>query len=109
MEDKRKTNAETEELPAQECAIRVFKGLNGMTSRTRTDEDWRNWGRSFGKGMGGLLKILEAVETGVDVENYPRAMFQDSLEVGKHRRERVQTQPQIVRQVKAPPTRRGEA
>ncbi len=44
--------------------------------------------------MGYLLRILEAVDTGVDVENYPRAMFQASLELGEHERERMQTQPE---------------
>ncbi len=52
IEDKRKTKAETEERSIQECAIRVFKGLNFMTSRTRTEEDWRNWGRSLEKRWG---------------------------------------------------------
>jgi hypothetical protein len=75
LEDKRKTKAETEERLVHECAIRVFKGLNCMAARKSTDEDWRNWGRSFGEAMGDLLRIMEAVETGVDVENYPRAMF----------------------------------
>ena len=39
IEDKRKTKAETEERSVQECAIRVFKGLNCMTSRTRAEDD----------------------------------------------------------------------
>jgi hypothetical protein len=39
MEDKRKTKAETEERSVKECAIRVFKGLSCMSTRTGTDED----------------------------------------------------------------------
>ncbi len=49
--------------------------------------------------MGDLLRILEAVDAGVDVENYPRAMFKASLELGEHQRERTHTQPETERQV----------
>ena len=48
--------------------------------------------------MGGMLRIPEAVNKGVDMENYPRAMFQASLELGEHHRERDQKQPQAIRQ-----------
>jgi hypothetical protein len=42
IEDRRKTKAETEERSVHECVIKVFKGLKCMTSKTGTEEDWRN-------------------------------------------------------------------
>jgi hypothetical protein len=36
------------------------------------------------------------------VENYPQAMFQASLELGEHQRERVQTQPEAERPAPGP-------
>ncbi len=61
LEDKRKTKVGTEERSVQDYAIRVFKGLQCMTTRADTEEVWRNWGRSFGEAMGNLLRVLEMV------------------------------------------------
>jgi hypothetical protein len=48
IEDRRKTKAETEERSVQECVIKVFKGMNCMTSKTGTKEEWRNFSESDG-------------------------------------------------------------
>ncbi len=38
--------------------------------------------------MRNMLWIVEAVETGVDTENYPRAMYQASLEIGEQQQQK---------------------
>ena len=53
--------------------------------------------------MGDLLRIMEAVDTGVDVETFPRAMFQASLELGEFQQERDQTQPHAEWQLEGIP------
>jgi len=40
-------------------------------------------GISFGEAMGDLLRILDAVESRVEVDNFPRAMFQASLAIAR--------------------------
>ena len=81
--DRGQTKDEGRDGGAISSGIKVLKGFNCMTSKTRTKEDRKNWGRSFGEAMGDLLRILEAVDTGVDGETFPRAMFQASLELGE--------------------------
>ncbi len=44
----------------------------------------------FGEAMGDLIQILEAVESGLDVENYSRVTYQASQEKKTHQEERDQ-------------------
>jgi hypothetical protein len=78
--DGRKTKAETEERSVQDCAIRVYKNLQIMTDKAGPEEDLATRGIEFGEAMGELLRILEAVETGVDADDFPRAMYQAPIE-----------------------------
>jgi hypothetical protein len=79
--DRRKTEAELEERTVQKYAIRVYKDLQRMSDKAGPEEDWTTRGLDlFGEAMGDLLRILEAVETGVEVDSCPRAMYQASLE-----------------------------
>ncbi len=92
--DKRKTKAEIEKRSVQECAIRVFKDLQQMTDKAGPNEDWTTRSIEFGEAMGDLIRLLEAVETGVEVENYPRAAYQASLEKHEQQGERDQGEAQ---------------
>jgi hypothetical protein len=78
--DRRKTKAETEERSAQDCVIRVYKNLQIMADKAGPEEEWATRGIEFGEAMGDLLRIMEAVETGVEADDYPRAMYQASIE-----------------------------
>jgi hypothetical protein len=78
--DRRKTKAETKERSVQDCVIRVYKNLQIMTDKAGPEEDWATRGIEFGEAMGELLRILEAMETGVDADDFPRAMYQASIE-----------------------------
>ena len=51
-----------------------------MADKAGPEEDWTTRGIEFGEAMGDLLRILEAVETGVEADDYPRAMHQASIE-----------------------------
>ncbi len=65
----------TEERSVQEYTVRVLKGIRCLVYKTGSEEWWRKCGLGMGDAMRDLLWILEAVETGVDTENYPRAMY----------------------------------
>ena len=78
--DRRKTKAEIEERSMHDCAIRVYKNLQHMTDKAGPEEDWTTRGIEFGEAMGDLLRILEAVETGVEADDFPRAMYHASIE-----------------------------
>ncbi len=78
--DKRKTKVEKEERSVHEYATKVLKELQRMSTKTRKKEDWTKRGREFGGAMKDLLWILETVDTRVQVDNYPRATYQESLE-----------------------------
>jgi len=91
---RRKTKAETEERSVQDCAIRVYKNLQLMTDKAGPEEDWTTRGIEFGEAMGELLRILEAVETGVEADDYPRAMYQASIEKAGQREMRRQEERQ---------------
>jgi len=78
--DRGKTKAEAEERSVQYCAIRVFKNLQHMTDKAGPKEEWTARGIEFGEAMGELLRILEGVKTGVEADDFPRAMYQASIE-----------------------------
>ena len=78
-------------------AIRVYKSMQHMTDKAGPEEDWTTRGIEFGETMGELLRILEAVETGVEADDFPRAMYQASIEKTGQR----ETRRQEVRQEEA--------
>jgi len=65
-----------------------------MTDRAGPEEDWTARGVEFGETMGDLLRILEAMETGVEADDYPREMYQASIQ----RTDQREAQRQEVRQ-----------
>ena len=65
-----------------------------MVYKTGSEEWWRKCGIGMGDAMKDLLWILEAVDTGVDMENYPRAMFQASVEVHEQQQPEEEEYPQ---------------
>ncbi len=61
-----------------------------MTDKAGPEEDWATRGIEFGEAMGELLRILEALETRVEAEDFPRAMYQTSIEKTDQRETRRQ-------------------
>ena len=47
-------------------------------------EEWKRRAWSFGEAMKDLIWFLETVDTGVDISNFPRTLYQGSLEVRRH-------------------------
>ncbi len=92
--DRRKTKAETEERSVQDCAIRVFKDLQHMANKAGPEEVWKARALELGEAMGDLLRVLEGVELGVEVDDFPRAMYQASLEKLEQRENRHTEQRQ---------------
>jgi len=87
---RRKTKAKTEERSVQDGAIRVYKDMHHMTDKAGPEEDWTTRGIEFGEVMGELLRILEGVETWVEADDFPRAMYQASIEKTGQREARRQ-------------------
>ncbi len=56
------------------------------------EEVWKRRAWSFGEAMKDFLWFLETVDTGVDIGNYPRDLYQGSLEPGRHRPRQQQDQ-----------------
>jgi len=61
-----------------------------MTDKAGPEEDWTARGIEFGEAMGELLRILEGVETCVESDDFPRAMYQASIEKTGQREARRQ-------------------
>jgi len=78
----------------QNCAIRVYKDLQHMTDKAGPEEDWTARGIEFGEAMGDLLRILEGVKTRVVADDFPRAMYQASMEKAGQQEERRQAEKQ---------------
>jgi hypothetical protein len=82
--DRRKTTADTEERALQEKLTRVFNGQKEMILKDGNEEEWKRRAWSFGEAMKDLIWFLETVDTGVDIVNYPRTLYQGSLEPRRH-------------------------
>ena len=50
-------------------------------------EEWKRRAWSFGEAMKNLIWLMETLDTGVDIENFPRTLYQGSLEPRRHRPE----------------------
>ena len=48
-------------------------------------EEWKRRAWSFGEAMKDQIWFLETVDTKVDIANYPRTLYQGSLEGRRHR------------------------
>jgi hypothetical protein len=88
--DKRKTKADSEERTLQEKLTRVFRGLKEMILMDGDAEELKRRAWSFGEAMKDLLWFLETVDTGVDIGNFPRTLYQGSLEPRRHMPEQGQ-------------------
>jgi hypothetical protein len=82
--DRRKMKADTEERALQEKPIKVFRGMKEMILRDGDVEEWKRRAWSFGEAMKDLIWFLETVDTGKDIGNYPRTLYQGSLEPRRH-------------------------
>ena len=82
--DRRKTKADTKERALQEELTKVFRGLKEMVLKDGDAEEWKRRAWSFGEAMKDLIWFLETVDTGVDIGNFPRTLYQGSLEVRRH-------------------------
>ncbi len=51
-----------------------------MADKDGPEEGWTTRGIEFGEAMGELLRLLEGVEIGVEVDDFPRAMYHASFE-----------------------------
>jgi len=65
--------------------MRVFRGLKEMILVDGDAEEWRRRAWSFGEGMKDLMWFLETLDMGVDIANYPRTLYQGSMEPKRHR------------------------
>ena len=82
--DKRKTKADTEERALQEKLTMVFRDLKEMILKDGDAEEWKRRTWSFGEAMKDLIWFLETVDTGVDIGNFPRTLYQGSREPRRH-------------------------
>ena len=53
-------------------------------------EKWKKRAWRFEEAMKDLIWFMETVDTGVDIENFPRTLYQWSLELRRHMQERDQ-------------------
>jgi hypothetical protein len=83
--DRRKTKADSEERSLQEKLTRILRGLKEMILLDGDAEEWKRRVWSFGEAMKDFIWFVETVDIGVDVGNYPRVMYQGSLEPGRHK------------------------
>ena len=73
-----------------EKLTRVFRGLKEMISKDGDAEEWKRRAWSFGEVMKDLIWFLETVDSGVDIWNFPRTLYQGSLEARRRRPEQEQ-------------------
>jgi len=53
-------------------------------------EEYKRRAWSFGEAVKDLIWFMEMVDTGVDIGNFPRTLYQGSLELGRHMLDQVQ-------------------
>ena len=73
---RRKTKQDTEERNLQEAGQRVFNALQNALYDTMDDRGWKQAATEFGEAVKPLCEMLDALETDVNVENYPRVMYE---------------------------------
>jgi len=78
--DRRKTRPETEDRSIQEAGQRVFNALQNALGDRLDDSGWRKAAEEFGDAVKPLCGLLDALETEVNVENYPRVMYEAGRE-----------------------------
>ncbi len=85
LADRRKTKADTEERALQEKLTGIFRSLKEMILVDGDEEEWKRRAWNFGDALKDLIWLLENVDTRIDVANFPRALYQGSIEPSRHR------------------------
>ena len=87
--DKRKTKPDTEERSIHEAVIMVVDIISAALMGMIQEEKWEEEAKKFGTYVRTVCDMMYALDCGVDVEDYPRVMYEttrilESLE-GEHR------------------------
>ena len=78
--DKRKTKQDTEERSSQEEGHAIYVVIQNALSDRMEGEEWRKAAIQLGGCIKTLCGMLGAVDCDVDVENYPRVMYEAERE-----------------------------
>ena len=74
--DRRKTKQDTDESSLQEAGQRVFNTTQNALSDRMDDRGWTNTAKEFSESVKILCDMLDALDCEVNVENYPRVMYE---------------------------------
>ena len=74
--DRRKTKPDTEDKSIQEAGQRVFNAIQNALGDIMDDRGWRNATVEFGDTVKPPCGLLDELETDVNVENYPRVIYE---------------------------------
>ena len=56
----------------------VMDGVNAAMVDNMGEEEWKKTARSFARNVRTLCDMMYALDCGVDVEDYPRAMYEST-------------------------------
>ena len=73
----------------QEKLTRILRVLKEMILVDGDAEEWKRRAWSLGEAMKDFIWFVETLDIGVDAGNYPRVLYQGSLEPGRHRLEQA--------------------
>jgi hypothetical protein len=92
--DKRKTKPDTEERSIQEAVKLVVDGVNAALMDKMHEAGWVEEARRFGKNVRTVCDMMDALDCVVDVEDYPRVMYESTriLESGEGDQPRTDTE-----------------
>jgi len=75
---KRKTKPYTEERSIQEAVKLVVDNVSAALMDKIQEEEWEEEARNFGENVRTVCDMMDALDCGVDVEDYPRVMFESA-------------------------------
>ena len=93
--DRRKTKLDTEERSLQEAGQMVFNAIQNALGDRMDDRGWTQAAKEFGEAFKPLCELLDALETEVNVENYPRVMY-DAGRQREEASEQREEEPELV-------------
>ena len=87
--DKRRTKPDTEERSIHEAVKLVVDSVNASLMDKNREAEWAEEAKNFGKNVRTVCDMMDALDCGVDVEDYPRVMHEttrtlESLEGEQH-------------------------
>ena len=72
------TKPNTEERSVQEALKLMVDCVNAALMNKIQEEEWEEEARNFGKNVRTVCDMMNALDCGVDVEDYPRIMFESA-------------------------------